>query len=182
MGLVHSSSEKDLSCVWNKREEPLTTASGPPFNSYFCQYFASVVKNNMSRYVREAAGLGSPPETFTNSVESVNSLLKQKVNYKESEWSAFNNHLKELVESQRQEVIRALSGRGKYCLCPEYHHLSVDINEWTRMRPQHRKDVVKAFDNASLKSSKSSQRPSTTASVAFSSILHVVLLTTSICS
>ena len=136
----------------------------------------------MSRYVREAAGLGSPPETFTNSVESVNSLLKQKVNYKESEWPAFNNQLKELVESQRQEVIRALSGRGEYRLCPEYHHLSVDINEWTRMRPQQRKDVVKAFDNASLKSSKSSQRPSTTASVAFSSILHVVLLTTSICS
>ena len=112
----------------------------------------------MSRYVREAAGLGSPPEIFTTiSVESVNSLLKQKVNYKESEWPAFNNQLKELVESQRQEVIRAPSGHGEYRLCPEYHHLSVDINEWTRMRPQQRKDVVKAFDNASLKSAKSSQ-------------------------
>lgn len=41
----------------------------------------------MSRYVREAAGLDSPPEIFTttNSVESVDSLLKQKVNYKESQ-------------------------------------------------------------------------------------------------
>ena len=164
-GLVDSSSEEEfedrlaaLEIVWNKREEPFTTASGPQFYSYFCQYVASVVKHNMSRYVREAAGLGSPPEIFTtNSVESVNSLLKQKVNYKESEWPAFNNQSKELVESQRQEVIRALSGRGEYRLCPEYHHLSVDINEWTRMRPQQRKDVVKAFDNANLKSAKSSQ-------------------------
>ena len=68
----------------------------------------------MRRDVREAAGLGSPPSTFTTSAsESMNAELKRKVNYKESEWPLFNKHMEQVVESQRDEIIRALSGRGQ---------------------------------------------------------------------
>ena len=48
----------------------------------------------MCKYVHEAAGFGCPPHIFaTNSVESVNSLLKKKVDFKELEWTSFNNQL-----------------------------------------------------------------------------------------
>ncbi len=91
--------------------------------------------------VREAAGLGSPPSTFTtNSSESMNAELKRKVNYKESEWPVFNKHIEQLVESQRDEFFRALSDRGKYRLLPECQHLGVPIQDWMKMRSdQHQK-------------------------------------------
>lgn len=60
----------------------------------------------MRKDLREAVGLGSPPAIFTtNSSESVNAVLKKKVDYKQHEWPRFNEHLKEVVEGQRDEVI-----------------------------------------------------------------------------
>ena len=52
----------------------------------------------MRKDVREKAGLGSPPSTFTtNASESINFVLKQKVDFKESEWPEFNEKVKVLV-------------------------------------------------------------------------------------
>ena len=185
-GLVDSCSEQEfdskleeLESVWDEREKPFCTESGPKFYRYFKQYHATVVKHNMSRYVRESAGLGCPPTIFTtNCVESVNSLLKQKDNFKESEWPTFNSKLKELIDAQRQEIIRSLTGRGEYRLISQYQHLSVDLCEWTKMRADQRKKVVASFDDTSLVSTstsvldksfnpvhKSSSTPSTASSI-----------------
>ena len=91
------------------------------FYNFFCKYQADVVKYHMRRDIREAAGLGSPPSIFTtNSSESVNAELKRKVDFKECEWTDFNKHVEELVESQRDEIIRALSGRDQYRLLPQF--------------------------------------------------------------
>ena len=80
----------------------------------------------MLKSTRTAAGLGYPPEIFTtNSSESLNATIKRKVNYKESEWPEFNEYMRQLVMSQRDEVLRALSGRGQYRLDKEYTHLMV---------------------------------------------------------
>lgn len=164
-GLVDSVSEQDfdqrlegLQKVWDEREKPFCTESGPKFYEYFQTYHAPVVKHNMCRHTRECAGLGCPPAIFTtNSVESVNALLKQKVNFKESEWPTFNSKLKELVDSQRQEVIRSVTGRGEYRLISKFQHLSVSVQEWTRMRTDQRKSVVSAFDDTALNYGKGAQ-------------------------
>ena len=51
--------------------------------------------------VREAAGLGCPPGIFTtNASESINAMMKRKVDYKESEWPAFNQEVKQLAKQQ----------------------------------------------------------------------------------
>ena len=90
----------------------------------------------MRKDLRESAGLGSPPSTFTtNGSESINAAIKRKVDHKESDWPQFNEHIKNLVKSQHEEVIRALSQRGKYVLKPEYAHYGVTAQEWMKMRP-----------------------------------------------
>ena len=90
----------------------------------------------MCKYVHEAAVFGCPPHIFsTNSVESVNSLLKKKVDFKELEWPSFNNQLQKLINNQRQEVIRALSSRGEYCLAHPFHHLCVGLHKWMKILP-----------------------------------------------
>ena len=97
--------------------------------------------------------MGSPPKIFTtNASESINAVLKQKVNFKESEWPEFNDKVKMLVKQQREEVIRALSCRGQYRLLPEYSHLGVSVSEWTKMRPEQRRDIIAKFDTTTLKS------------------------------
>ncbi len=86
----------------------------------------------------------------------MNAELKRKVNYKESEWPVFNKHIEQLVESQRDEIIRALSGRGQYRLLPEFQHLGVPILDWMKMRSDQRQKIASNFDAATLPTSKPS--------------------------
>ena len=55
----------------------------------------------------------------TNASESINAMLKRKVNYKRSELPTFVDKVKELIKEQ-QEVERAVIGRGKYKLKYQY--------------------------------------------------------------
>ena len=57
--------------------------------------------------------------------------------------------MKQLIDAKREEVIRALSGRGQYRLQPQYSHLGVELT-WQRMRPDQRKKIICKFDEAAL--------------------------------
>ena len=61
----------------------------------------------------------------------------------------FISHMKQYVESQR-EVIRSLSGRGQYQLCPDVAHYGVPAQSWIKMTPEQRCEVVSAFEKARL--------------------------------
>ena len=51
---------------------------------------AEVIRNTMLRPTREDCGLGNPPSNFTtNASESINGLLKHKVDYKKHQLPAF---------------------------------------------------------------------------------------------
>ena len=73
------------------------------------------------------------------------------MNYKDSEWPDFNESMRQLILSQRDEVLRSLSGRGQYRLDKEYAHLVVAPQQWVKMKPEQRKQLVKQFDNMKLK-------------------------------
>jgi hypothetical protein len=157
--LVDSSSVEEveprllmLKDVWDGREKPYAPASGPRFHDFFCRFQANVVKYHMRRDLREAVGLGSPPSIFTtNASESVNATIKQKVDYKKSEWPKFNNEMKQLVTYQREEIIWSLSGRGQYRLKPDFSHYQVPVQEWMKMRLDQRQTIISSFDKASIK-------------------------------
>ena len=63
------------------------------FYSCFSTYQSEVVKHHMCKDLRESIGLGSPPVIFTtNGSESINALIKRKVNHKESDWPHFTDN------------------------------------------------------------------------------------------
>ena len=159
-GLVDTTSVEDFELKfgaleehWNKRESPYAGEKGPQLYSHFRRCQANVVCNHMRKDIREAAGLGSPAAIFTtNSSEAINSVLKRGVNYKKTQWPEFVQQMKDLVEAQRNEIVRSLSGRGQYRLAEDYRNLGVSMEEWSKMRPDQRKAIVQRFDSAQLKS------------------------------
>ena len=56
--------------------------------------------------------------------------------------------MKELIDRQRDDVVRTLSGRGQYRLCEPYKRLQIHPQEWVKMTPDQRKQVPKRFDDA----------------------------------
>ena len=106
---------------------------------------AETIRSSMLRPVREDAGLGSPPQAFyTNASESINNVIKRKVNYKRNDLPHFIQKLKELAQEQDREVERAIIGRGKYCFSREYEHLQIDESKWcSRMSRQQKEKHIK---------------------------------------
>ena len=77
-----------LQSKWMKQEDVKVEVEA--FFKWFVRNKATVIKHSMLRPVREEASLGSPPEAFyTNASESVNSVIKAKVQYKHSELPQF---------------------------------------------------------------------------------------------
>ena len=157
-GFVNSCSVQDvdehvenLKLLWDARKKPFAPSSGPRFHSYFIQYQADVVCYHMRRDLRESAGLGSPPANFTtNASKYLNAAIKRKVNFKESDWPEFVSHIKQYIQSQREEVIRSLSGCGQYRLCPDVAHYGVPTQSWVKMTAEQRCEVVSAFEKTKL--------------------------------
>lgn len=142
--------------VWLERDVNYLRDGQAPFYTYFKTQYAHIVRNTMLKNVRIAVGLGSPPAIFTtNASESINAVIKRNVNFKATEWPNFNDSLKKIVDGQRDEAIRALSGRGQYRLSQEYQYLQINPQKWAVMTPQQRQQAVKQFDSAPLRNSKS---------------------------
>lgn len=86
-----------LEDLW-KEWEALEEKSGCHGNFYdwFHKYKVDSIVSGMLRPIREDAGLGVPPSTFTtNASESLNALLKRKVDFKRSELTVFIEYLKQ---------------------------------------------------------------------------------------
>ena len=158
-GLVDATSAEDFqirlqNCeeTWNPQELSYQHPGHCSFFNYFVNQYSSIFENTMLKNIRSDVGLGFLPDIFTtNSSESLNAFIKKRLNYKESEWPEFNGAMKKLVLSQRDEVIHALSGRGQYQLDKKYAHLIVSPQQWIKMKPEQRKDLIKQFDFMKVK-------------------------------
>ena len=91
---------------------------------WFLHHKVEIITSGMFQPMREDAGLGCPPASFTtNACESLNAVLKHKVNYKKNEVPAFVDRLKNLIDEQLE---RAVIGRGKYWFRREFQHLQIE--------------------------------------------------------
>ena len=61
---------------------------------------------------RQCSGLDNP--FYTNEIESINRVLKRKVDCKASEWPALCVSAKELIEEHDHEIEKAIVGVGEY--------------------------------------------------------------------
>ena len=150
-GLVDAESESlfyeklnDFSCKMADKEKE-NPGSVPGFYEWLCQYKVDAIVSGMLKPIREEAGLGVPPSIFTtNASESINAVLKRKVDYKKNDLPVFMNHLKQLVDEQEREIERAVIGRGKYQFVEEYKFLEVKEANWFKMtREQREKHMQK---------------------------------------
>ena len=121
------------------------------FITWFQTHKAPVVQDSMLSSVREECGLGSPPSQFTtNACETANSVLKSHVNYKRSELIEFVHKFNELIHEQEREVERAVIGRGKYELRPQYHFLHVPETKWFSMSTTQREQTLRRVQTAAV--------------------------------
>ena len=77
--------------------------------------------------------------------ETANSMLKNQANYKRSEMFEFLQKLKQLISEQEREIERALIGRGKYELRPQYLSFHAQEVKWFMMSVPQREQHTKKF-------------------------------------
>ena len=151
-GLVDAQDNEDfevktdrLILKWRTSSQPsISNVEG--FISWFREHKAVTIKQSMIRPIREDCGLGSPPTHFTtNACEAANSVLKKTVNYQRSELPDFIQKLKDLITEQYREVERAIIGRGKYELRPQYQSWQVSESKWFTMSSKQERTISKSL-------------------------------------
>ena len=180
-GLVDSEDHKEfelgfeiLSAKWEKLvlqgEQPLQS-----FAKWFHQYKSTLMKSSMLKSVRRKGGLGDPPVHFTtNASESINSVLKNKVDYKKSELPEFLDKLKSVIDEQERELERAIIDRGKYKLCEKFKKMEISEHEWfTKMSSSQREAHVKRVLSVPLESKVAAPRVSSLSKKAHESIIEL---------
>ena len=123
----------------------------------------------MLKSVRRKAKLGDPPSHFTtNASESINAVLKNKVDYKKNELPDFLDKLRGVIYEQEKEMERAIIGRGKYKFCEQFKILQKNEYEWfTKMSYSQKQNHIKRVLSFSLNPKPSSVPKSS----AFGSVL-----------
>jgi len=149
---VHVGELKD---EWNRRELDClpSGSSTPQFFDWFLKNKAADLKECTLRALREKVGMGSPPKPFyTNDSESLNAVIKEKVDYKKQQWPIFNDKMKQLVDLSQREVEKAVIGTGRYQVKEQYRHLIVDQKKWFRMTEAQRARHLQKFNSITVTS------------------------------
>ena len=126
----------------------------PGFIDWFINTKAEVMCSTMIASVRTRAGLGCLPRRFTtNSNESLNNLLKRKVDFRRSEWPQFNKTLQAVVKEQQDEFQKAIFGMGEYELLDEFKYLEVPHHKWVQLNAEQRKQKIQKACSAKISGS-----------------------------
>ena len=146
----------------NKWESLDSHADGPLhlFGAWLSEYKTALMKKTMSRTARCKAGLGDPPRVFTtNASESINSVLKNKVDYKKNDLPVFLDKLKSVINEQEREMERAIIGRGKYQLSEGFKKLEKTEHQWfSKMSLAQRQSHIKRVLSATVESKAAAPR------------------------
>ena len=130
-GLVDSQSEATFSAAlqalkerWNNLERSCKQgSSSPEFHTWFLTYKARDFIECVLPQVRLNAGINPTQHFTTNSSESLNHIIKLEVEWKESKLSTLIEHLKSIVDRQKSELEKSVTGRGQWHFTKEYNHL-----------------------------------------------------------
>lgn len=100
---------------WNDIESGIIGEEGhPQFHSWLVEYKADVIIKCVLPEIRRLAGWTSDKKFTTNSSESLNHVIKQEVEWKESKLPVLVNHLQAIVTQQGNELESAVIGRGEW--------------------------------------------------------------------
>ena len=104
-----------------------------------------MIKKSMLKPVRIAAGLGNPPNQWTNNTcEALHAVVKEEQNNESLDLCSFIHNVKEKVfDQQLSELTKAIYRMGEYRLAPEFQHHSVDPLQWGQMSVEQKAVIVK---------------------------------------
>ena len=91
-GLLDSENTEEFKEILMKKWDNMKAEDEPlrKFGKWFYLYKSTIVKNSMLKSVRRKAKLGDPPSHFTtNASESINAVIKNKVDYKKMSFQIF---------------------------------------------------------------------------------------------
>ena len=89
----------------------------------------------MGLEVRKTAGLGNPPNKFSNQrAESINNVVKESLGHSFTDQTAVHDLVyKKVVVPHENEIMKAVYGQGEYRLSSPYEHLQVPPHVWRSM-------------------------------------------------
>ena len=134
---------------WNNLEKSCNADEREPqFHAWFCHHKAEDIVKCVLPGVRSKAGCKDPMCFFTtNSSESLNHLIKQEVEWKESQLPKLIDSLKAITNDHHSELEKAVVSRGEWHFTTQYGSLVVSECLWFSQmsdaaKKQHMKKVI----------------------------------------
>lgn len=132
--------DEDQECFEN-RYNNVSSTWPPQFKDYIesdklkVRSLKSTFLKSMGKEVRTDAGLGNPPNKFDNQrAESINNVLKEATGGQYVAQSAVHDIIyTHVVQSQQNELIKAIYGCGEYRLSKDYEHFEISPQKWKSM-------------------------------------------------
>ena len=162
-----------MKAKWNNLEMSCSTSRLPQFHTWFCQYKAEDFKKSILPGVRCLAGFKDSAFFTTNSSESLNHVIKQEVQWKESKLPQLIGNLKSITDDQVRETEKAVIGQGEWRFTEHHSSLMAPSVCWFSCMSDGVKKLhmKKVFSQKPSSVSISSERPQS--SVSDSPVLSV---------
>ena len=118
--------------TWNNLERSCSPNEiVPRFHKWFCEYKSDDFKNCVLPEARRLAGCGDPTCFFTtNSSESLNHIIKQEVEWKETKLPILIEKLKSIIDDQICQNEKAVISQGEWRFAQEYSNLVISKERW----------------------------------------------------
>ena len=147
-----------LKARWNNLEKSCNpNEKEPQFHCWFCRYKAEDIIKCVLPGVRCEAGKDPTCFFTTNCSESLNHLIKQEVEWKESQLPKLIDSLKAITSDHHSELQKAVVSRGEWHFTPQYENLVVSESFWF----SHMNDAAKKQHMKKVFSHKPSRIPLT---------------------
>ena len=119
---------------WNNLEKGCSPpGANPQFYRWFCAHKAKDIVECALPEIRSKAGLDPSRHFTTNNSESLNHVIKQEVDWKESKLPVLVEHLKSVVNHHNAELDKAVIRRGEWQFTQQ---LEVPESTWFQMLPE----------------------------------------------
>ena len=143
------------SAEFDEKVEVLKAVWNPQFRHYFVTYVADDVKEGMSPQIRRTIGL-KDDFYYNNALECQNFRYKQKIQEMKKEnlpgvkvsqcsWLEAIQTYQAMLHETRNNLQRAIIGRGPFQLAPDFAHLECE-ERWMVMTPEERRKHLAKLD------------------------------------
>ena len=124
--------------------QPLVEKAGDSFGKYFKTYLLKALRDKS----KEDNVIETNKKWTKNNAESVNHMLKQRLQWKPRNLVDLLNILTEMVDGQYNELRRALGGLGDYKIAPIHRQkFYIDKNVWLAMSTEEQKKEIYTIIN-----------------------------------